>query len=1367
MFQSSTILPITQKPEPSSYNWKQWAKAGLVFAGTLGTFLALKTTGSFSLISGLFKQHNADTEAGNAALTVAENEPINAYAPRSGQPPVLVNNTLIAKQGVAVTLTNYDLAATDIDDDDANLVFMITNEQHGQFENVANPGIAISAFTQQQITDGNVCFMHDGSDIAPLYKVIVSDGTSMTEAVMPEIGFMGFGEISNVVNVGSCGSRITIEPYISGLSNGKFAISWDCSGTTKGKIFNLINLTESGEFALPNSVRPRITNLQNGKFVVVYGRSNDVYGQLLYSDGTLDGGDFLVGTSCNALGPLHDIAGTDKFLIVWAGIDSYVYGRSYNSDGTVYRSDFKISTSAVECSTGYMENMDTAELVNGAFVVVYSNGGDRAYTQVINIEGSKQGAEILVTSGGALEDYGGSPLAAGLGNGGFVVAWSNAGLGFKKYGKLFNATGSADSGVLQLNNEYSSGPGLSKIGNDKFVFTWSVYDNQECGSYEGHVGMRIYYDDATIFRPDTKIQNCVKRSDGTDVSNLGEDKFCITWNSEYAVHMKLFSTKNLAPQIINNHLTINESETQVLTDTTLSAIDVDNYNTPITLSVSDVQHGRFTRVSTPGTTISSFTQTQIDGGQIQFIHDGDEDAPSYKVSVSCGGLQTLPVPAAITFANINDIPELGNNELTINAGEIVIFNTDNLSGTDIDNNDDLLTFTISESEHGQFELVSNPGIAITSFMQQQITSGNIQFVHDDGEFPPAYKVTISDGQLTTSPVAAYILFNPQMTPIAKTGDIKLATASHPLVAGLIGNNFVAIWESGDGSGKGVYGRIFSNRCTTISSEFRVNDYTVGDQVPTGVIGLTNAGFVVTWQSDGQDGESLGAYARVFDSIGVASSPDIQLAISTAGMQYQPRIISLSNNDFVTTWTSDHLLGFNYGYSRVFSVTGVPLYNEFRTSGYFENHFSFAIDVTTNNDFYIVTRSEANRDGSQSGIFAQKFTSNTTLSGSEFQVNTYTTDRQDFPDISVFPESNHFIIVWQNKALSGTQDIQGQIFYNDNSKSNSELLINEYTIADQEKPTVVALRNDTFIVAWQSNGQDGSGYGIYGRRYSDKGVRNGYEFRINDYTLGNQYFDLPNGYKTIAKLNNNEFVVVWYCQSQNAIYARVFTIGDIISSSLSDSPTISSSIVTKNSVSSSVESSFVSSEPISPSEDSNSSTVIEESSQSSISSSPTVSSSVVTKSSVSSSIESSFASSEPISSSEDSSNQISSAAIESSQSSITKSSVAASSNLVSSETIGSSGSNIYSSSSAKESAMIDSSTTTKKSSPESISKLLTTLSRSSLMFIDSSWTEQSQNTLAIVLGIIGGITLICSIGTGIAIIWYYRTQRAEGYNNAIR
>jgi len=68
MFQSSTasILPIvnpsTQNSKLSGYNWKTWAKAGLVFAATAGTFFALKATGSFSLISWLRNNLNELTE---------------------------------------------------------------------------------------------------------------------------------------------------------------------------------------------------------------------------------------------------------------------------------------------------------------------------------------------------------------------------------------------------------------------------------------------------------------------------------------------------------------------------------------------------------------------------------------------------------------------------------------------------------------------------------------------------------------------------------------------------------------------------------------------------------------------------------------------------------------------------------------------------------------------------------------------------------------------------------------------------------------------------------------------------------------------------------------------------------------------------------------------------------------------------------------------------------------------------------------------------------------------------------------------------------------------------------------------------------
>jgi hypothetical protein len=49
-------------------------------------------------------------------------------------------------------------------------------------------------------------------------------------------------------------------------------------------------------------------------------------------------------------------------------------------------------------------------------------------------------------------------------------------------------------------------------------------------------------------------------------------------------------------------------------------------------------------------------------------------------------------------------------------------------------------------------------VAITTFTQQQVTDGAIQFVHDGGEIAPTYSVTVSDGALTDGPLAATITF---------------------------------------------------------------------------------------------------------------------------------------------------------------------------------------------------------------------------------------------------------------------------------------------------------------------------------------------------------------------------------------------------------------------------------------------------------------------------------------------------------------------------------------------------------------------------------------------------------------------------------
>ena len=51
--------------------------------------------------------------------------------------------------------------------------------------------------------------------------------------------------------------------------------------------------------------------------------------------------------------------------------------------------------------------------------------------------------------------------------------------------------------------------------------------------------------------------------------------------------------------------------------------------------------------------------------------------------------------------------------------------------------------------------------------------------------------------------------------------------------------------------------------------------------------------------------------------------------------------------------------------------------------------------------------------------------------------------------------------------------------------------------------MTALSDGGFVVTWTSDGQDGSGYGVYGQRYSSTGAAVGSEFQVNTATLHDQ------------------------------------------------------------------------------------------------------------------------------------------------------------------------------------------------------------------------------------------------------------------------
>ena len=106
-----------------------------------------------------------------------------------------------------------------------------------------------------------------------------------------------------------------------------------------------------------------------------------------------------------------------------------------------------------------------------------------------------------------------------------------------------------------------------------------------------------------------------------------------------------------APILIKNALNIAQNETVVLTGDDIQAEEKDSTSTKeIWFHVSQIQHGRFTATSNIDIVFTRFSQSQVNNGTIQFIHDGSIMAPSYQVCADHGGLAfSSPETAVIAF----------------------------------------------------------------------------------------------------------------------------------------------------------------------------------------------------------------------------------------------------------------------------------------------------------------------------------------------------------------------------------------------------------------------------------------------------------------------------------------------------------------------------------------------------------------------------------------------------------------------------------------------------------------------------------------------------------------------------------------------
>ena len=320
------------------------------------------------------------------------------------------------------------------------------------------------------------------------------------------------------------------------------------------------------------------------------------------------------------------------------------------------------------------------------------------------------------------------------------------------------------------------------------------------------------------------------------------------------------------------------------------------------------------------------------------------------------------------------------------------------------------------------------------------------------------------------------MYNADGTPEGLEFLINTYTVAHQTnscVMGLSDGGFVVAWSSHeqDGDSSGVFAQIYNADGTLEGSEFQVNTHTVLDQKYPSVTSLSDGGFVVSWASNDQDGAGWGIFGQMYKVDGTPEGSEFQVNTYTTGSQEHSSITALSDGGFVVTWHSDGQDGDLTGvFGQMYNADGTTEGSEFQVNTYTTSSQQGPSTTALSDGGFVVTWTSDQQDGSESGIFAQMFNADGTNEGAEFQVNTYWPQNQSQSVVTGLDDGG-FVVIWKrDQDLSGG-GISGQIYNADGTANGSAFLVNTRNSDIKRDPSVTALSDGSFVVTWSNHHND--------------------------------------------------------------------------------------------------------------------------------------------------------------------------------------------------------------------------------------------------------------------------------------------------------
>jgi hypothetical protein len=307
----------------------------------------------------------------------------------------------------------------------------------------------------------------------------------------------------------------------------------------------------------------------------------------------------------------------------------------------------------------------------------------------------------------------------------------------------------------------------------------------------------------------------------------------------------------------------------------------------------------------------------------------------------------------------------------------------------------------------------------------------------------------------------------------------------------------------------------------LGPEFRVNTLTQSQQGYSAAAS-GGSGFVVVWRSSAVDGSLFGVSGQRFDSGGAPLGTEFRVNTYTTGVQDLPALGVNAAGDLVVVWESDNQDGSDTGvFGQRYSSDGTPRGPEFGVNNTaIGEQSSPAVAVDPAGGFLVAWHSRPSGSG-DFDVFARRYGSSGAPAGPEFRVNASTLGSHSGPSVAA-DTSGNYVIVWSGGF--GDANILGLRYSGSGAPLGPEFVVNTYLGFLQNDPAVATDPSGNFVVVWASRYQEGSyaaSYGVFGQRFASSGAPLGPEFRVNTYTTGFQ------GRPAVATDAAGNFVVTWW------------------------------------------------------------------------------------------------------------------------------------------------------------------------------------------------------------------------------------------------